>query len=39
VQSDLPARPDGLVIDAIWCHTLYNHVGLGVTHFGVNNGE
>lgn len=38
VQSELPARPDGLVIDAIWCHTLYNHVGLGVTHFGVNDG-
>ena len=39
VQAELPARPDGLVIDAIWCHTLFNHVGLGVTHFGVNDGE
>ncbi len=39
VQAEMPARPDGLVVDAIWCHTLYNHVGLGVTHFGVNVGE
>jgi ferric-dicitrate binding protein FerR (iron transport regulator) len=39
VQAELPARPDGMVIDSIWCHTLYNHVGLGVTHFGVTDSE
>ena len=39
VQEELPARPDGMVIDAIWCHTLYNNVGLGVTQFGVSDSE
>ncbi len=35
LASELPTRPEGLVIESVWCHSLFTPVGLGVAEFEV----
>ena len=35
-QAELPTELDGLIIDAIFAHTLHDQVGLEVSHFGIS---
>ena len=30
MKQQLPARPDGLVVGTVWCHTLFDQVGLAI---------
>lgn len=39
ISANLPAEPHGLIVAAIWCHSLYNQAGLAVTHFEVSDME
>ena len=34
-RSGLPSRLDGLVVDSLWCHTLYDQAWLGISHFEI----
>jgi hypothetical protein len=35
LRSGMPSRLEGLVVESLWCHTLYDQAWLGVTHFEV----
>ena len=34
-RARLPAKPDGLMVESMWSHSLYNQAGLSISHFGV----
>lgn len=36
LRSEMPSSLEGLVIESLWCHTLYDQAWLGITHFGVD---
>ncbi len=34
-RAKLPVKPDGLMVESIWSHSLYNQAWLSVSHFGI----
>lgn len=35
LRAKFPSRPDGMMVETIWSHSLYNQAGLSISLFGV----